>query len=165
MEKPRIDIPLPDGSVFTQKTMPGGEERRRIRFFAGPSASVTKELDWKPSNGPLPWHDAHFYAGLTKTYVLVSGWVYLLWADPNVKTRCMDEGGQTITFEPGVPHLVLPGPMSVIMTAKYGDPLFNPDHPNKNDWWPVGEDFDIRVKREKAIIDRMVRTKFSPSDK
>lgn len=156
----RIDMTLPDGSVFTQKAMPNGEERRRVRFFGGPSISVTKELDWKPSRESLPWHDAHFYGGLTKTYILISGWVYFLWTDPNVKARCMDEGGQTITFEPGVPHLVLPGPLSEILTSKYGDPLFNPNHPKKNDWWPVEEDFNNLVKHEKAIAEGIVRTKF-----
>ena len=159
MEDFRIDIPLPDGSAFTRKVMPNGEARTRMQFQEGPATCVTTGPDWLPGNNPLPWQEAHFHHGLLETYVLVCGWVYLLWIDPNVKTRCMDEPGQTITFEPGVPHIVLPGPNSVILSSTYGDTFPNPDRGYK-DWWPVKKSFSKQAKAEIAIAEGIVRTKF-----
>ena len=71
----------------------------------------------------------------------------------------MEESGQTITFEPGVPHLVLPGPKSILFTVTYGDAVPNPDRGN-NDWWPVERDFSKRVRAEKRIAEGIIRTKF-----
>ena len=130
-----------------------------MRFSDGPTASITTQIDWIPDSETLPWQDAHYHQGLFETYTLVRGWVYLLWIDPNVKTRCMNQRGQTITFEPGIPHLVLPGPKSMILTTTYGDSVANPDRGN-NDWWPVEENFSIRAVGEKIIAESIVRTMF-----
>lgn len=157
MVNPRTDELLKDGSAYTYKTMPNGEERRRIHFSDGPTASITTQINWVPDGEPLPWQAAHYHMGLFETYLLVSGWVYVVWIDQNVKTSCLKEPGQTLTFKPAIQHLVLPGPKSVILTSTYGDLVPNPDRGN-NDWWPAEEDFSVRAVGERTIVESIVRT-------
>ncbi len=139
--------------------MPNGEVRTRLRIIDGPTTTVTKGPDWLPGNEPLPWQDGHYHRGLWETYTLVSGWVYFVLIDQNVKTSCLEKLGQTLTFKPSVQHLVLPGPKSVMLTSTYGDEVRNPDRGN-NDWWPVDDAFSKRAAEERGVVESIVQTMF-----
>jgi hypothetical protein len=160
VEKPRIDKTLEDGSVYTRKTMPNGEERTRMRFAVGPATVITRSSDWKPKDGTeLPWQEAHYHAGLTEVYTLISGWAQFIWLNPNVGVSRLDTPGTTLTFQRGVPHLVLLGPGAEISTLLFGLSVPNHERGN-NDWWPVAENFFTKIEGEKAVAEKVARATF-----
>lgn len=131
----RTDINLPGGGTFTVKPVKG-EVRRRMKV-GGVSVSITEASEWDLGGTP-PWQTPHFHKGKTETYTLVSGWMFIIWIDPNSivhLTRFLSQG-DTLTLPPGLMHNVLLGPSAVISTAVYGESVGNPERKN-NDWWPV----------------------------
>lgn len=160
MGNPRTDITLPDGSTYTRKVMPNGEERTRIRFATGHATVITRSPDWKPKAGAeLPWQEAHYHAGLTEVYTLISGWAQFIWLNPNVGVSRLDTPGTTLTFQRGVSHLVLLGPSAEISTLLFGLGVPNYERSN-NDWWPAPEDFFAKIEGKKAVADKVTRASF-----
>ncbi|MCA9359214.1 hypothetical protein KC926_03345 [Candidatus Kaiserbacteria bacterium] len=131
------DVPV---SIQVKK-MENGERRTILVFEKGLSVIITEAVSWGSAED-YPWQDGHVHHGLTESYTLISGWAIFLQVQEggSLIKRTLDVPGETITFEPGVPHKVLLGPAAVISTHKFGQGVPNPDRKN-NDWWPADDLF------------------------
>ena len=140
--------------------MPNGEERTRMRFANGSATVITRSPSWEPTDDDeLPWQEAHYHAGMTEVYTLVRGWAQFIWLNPKVGVSRLDSPGTTLTFQPGVSHLVLLGPGAEISTLLFGLGVPNYERSN-NDWWPAPERFSTVIKNEKAVAEKVARASF-----
>jgi mannose-6-phosphate isomerase-like protein (cupin superfamily) len=131
----RFDTSFP-GGLLTQKVMPNGETRTRLKFKTGLISTVTQMPEWKWEDG-IPWQEAHFHKGLTERYVVLSGWMaYVLEVVPAGYTPHQVRAGELITFGSGQEHLILLSPGAVVLTTLMGNPVGNPERENQ-DWWPA----------------------------
>lgn len=133
---------------LTQKTMPNGEVRTRMKLPNGVATTITEMPHWDPRDG-LPWQEEHFHRGLTECYLIIKGSLILVYNDGSVGVEYLRSEGvfQSKIFIPGEHHLVLSSPGCVFQTTTYGIPIGNPDK-NRNDWWP-GDGVLLKYAKEK----------------
>ena len=129
---------LPEGGLFQYKEMENGEERRRVTFPFGARVSETSASEWNPATDTFPWQDAHYHQGLTEHYLVQFGWAGFLFLKGDQPVWEILKDGQHIVFLPLVPHVVLMGPGSVMVTITVGEPMGNPDRKG-DDWWPYDD--------------------------
>lgn len=144
----REDLHLSDGTHCKYKPMPDGEIRTSMTTTDGTKISITMAPQWNVC-GEFPWQKAHFHKGLTETYQLVSGWMQLIWIEGCVCTALLSRPGYTRAFSAGIPHIVLLGPGTRIITTSFGIPVPNPDKKG-NDWWDVDDDFHQQITFERG---------------
>ncbi len=120
----------------TRKVMSNGEIRTRIKFPNGITMTMTEMPDWKwQDEAPAPVQDGHYHKGLTEVYYVLKGWMLYVGLIASTRDIHVVEQGETVTFHPNMPHMVLLGPEAIIQTTKYGSSVGNPERKG-SDWWP-----------------------------
>ena len=125
----------------TQKVMPNGEVRTRMKLPDGLSTTITHMPNWKWEDD-IPWQEAHFHKGLTEDYLVLAGWVCIMVLSDNDVSyvRCLHHhyvpnAKAHVRIDSGIPHCVLLGPDAVLSTVIRGVSIGNASK-NGNDWWP-----------------------------
>jgi hypothetical protein len=128
-------------ATVTQKLMPNGEVRTRMKFPSGITMTMTEMPDWKWQEGePAPVQEGHYHKGLTEVYYVLNGWMlYVGQVFPHINIHVVEQG-ETVTFHPCEPHIVLLGPEAIIQTTSHGLSEGNADKKGL-DWWPVKSDY------------------------
>ena len=162
MSTQREDIDVGFLSV-TRKQMQNGEVRERVTFTDGTVVSRTTAALWLLEDG-IPWQEAHYHVGLTESYVLVEGWAWFITCEGLCTKR--DElvrPGESITFVPTVPHVVVLGPGAKIITTQFGEPVLNTEKSNR-EWYPASEEILPLLKEEKNIVEYLIRCSCSQTE-
>lgn len=137
---------IPGYSIdFTRKVMPNGEERERIKYPDGSTLITTKQGPWESD---VPWQPGHQHIGRFENYILLKGFmlfVFQLGPYDRIETRYYEKAGDSISFNPPVPHMVLLGAHTIIKTLQFGDPIGNPDRKN-DDWWPLIPELECEMR-------------------
>jgi hypothetical protein len=138
----RTDTNLGFG-VITKKEMLNGEERIRLRLKTGEKVSITKMGLWIMKDDEefsVPWQEEHYHKGTREDYIVLYGWVIFIWMDSMSKIHrrivVYDSRNCYISFPANIPHRVLMGPESkMVTTSVVTNTIFgNPEKKNM-DWW------------------------------
>ena len=135
----------------TQKVMPNGETRTRMRLPSDITTTITEMPDWKWQDG-VPVQEGHYHKGLMEKYIILKGWMlYVSSVVPAGYDARVAEKGEMVTFYPNEHHLVLLGPETIIQTTTYGSSMGNPKR-NDLDWWPSGEYYKVVRLDERTLV-------------
>lgn len=144
--------------AYTEKVMENGEVRYRFMSGGGLSFSKTIASDWVITDD-MPWQNPHRHGSLcqvngsVEVYTQVSGWLFYVFEEGlEMHFGFLDCQGETITFQPGVEHIVLLGPKAVISTQRFSSELYQ-----KNDWYPASEDFVSNFQKIKQGLELQIR--------
>jgi hypothetical protein len=136
--------------MVTQKVMPNGETRTRMRLPSDITTTITEMPDWKWEDG-IPWQQGHYHKNGTEDYQVIHGWMIIVMAYPESAVlvphvRISSSQKVHARCDANEPHWVLLGPGSVVLTVKSNSELGSPD-------WHRVEFADAMIDRytEKSI--------------